>query len=445
MKIYNTLSQKLEELVPIQPGKINMYVCGVTVYDHCHLGHGRAYVVFDSLRRYLEHCGFAVTHIQNFTDIDDKIIKKVIEEKTELKNITEKYIQSYFEDMEKLNIKKASNYPRVVDHLPEIIQMIQTLIQKNYAYEKQGEVFYRIHQFKEYGKLSKKNIEQLLAGARVETNHLKEHALDFSLWKASKPGEPFWESPWGPGRPGWHIECSAMAQKFLGAQFDIHGGGMDLIFPHHENEIAQSEAASGKKFANYWVHNGFVSINQEKMSKSKGNFFSLKELLQKFPGEVLRFFLLSTHYHHPINFSLESVEECGRGMESLYHAVESDFQNTQELPELLEHEKKFLSFLEEDLNTAGAIGVLFDIARLVNREQSLTGQIKLKKLGNILGFFEKDREKENLDQAIQLLVEQRETARKNKDFATSDRIRDELKAQGIVLEDTAQGIRWKKK
>lgn len=463
MKLFNTLTRKKEEFVPLIPGEVKMYVCGPTVYNYFHIGNARPFVVFDTLRRYLEYKGYNVTYVQNFTDVDDKIIKKANEEGVDSKEISERFIQEYFKDADVLGIKRATVHPRVTENIPEIIEFIKELIDKGFAYEVDGDVYYDTLKFREYGKLSKQSIEELEAGARIEVNEIKKNPMDFALWKRQKPGEPGWDSPWGKGRPGWHIECSVMATKYLGETIDIHAGGQDLIFPHHENEIAQSEAFTGKIFARYWVHNGYITINNEKMSKSKGNFFTVRDILNEFDPEVVRFFLLSAHYRNPINFSRELMQQSKNALDRLYNAKENleHLMENAAKEKMTEEEKiifeglkkykdKFIEVMDDDLNTADGIAAMFELVKEINTK--VTGEsskelIKesyklFKELANVLGILNK--EKELLDDEIQKLIEERQKARKEKNYALADKIRDDLKDKGIILEDTPQGVKWKR-
>jgi len=452
LQVYNTLKNKKEKFVPLDPKgkKVNMYVCGVTVYDYCHVGHARAYVAFDMIRRYLVHSGYDVNYIQNFTDIDDKIIKRAQETNKEIKEVTDEFTQAYIDDIEKsLGVQQADSNPRATENIPGMIELIEALIKKGHAYEVEGEVFFKVSSFKDYGKLSKRNLEDMQAGARVEVDKKKEDPLDFVLWKPSKEGEPFWDSPWGKGRPGWHIECSVMSLKEAGIDtLDIHGGGQDLIFPHHENEIAQSEAYTSKQFARYWLHNGFVTIDKEKMSKSLGNFFTVRDVLKKYSPEVIRFFLLSTHYRSPIDFSDKQLDEAKKGLERLYNAINNPLLTIDKsgtVKTLKKFEDSFFHFMDDDFNSAGAIGALFNIASFANGQQSKEPAKKLKELGKILGILQKEKEEVLLSEEIDGLIKKRETARKNKDFAGADKIRDDLLAQGIILKDTPEGVVWEKK
>lgn len=466
MKIYNTLTKKKEEFIPIEEGKVRMYVCGPTVYNYIHIGNARPMIVFDTVRRYMEYKGYEVNYVSNFTDVDDKIIKKAIEEGVAAEEISERYIQAVKEDMEALNIKPATKNPKATEEIDGMIEMIQKLIEKNHAYEKNGTVYFRTRSFPEYGKLSKKNVDELEAGHRdikVAGEEEKEDSLDFVLWKPKKEGEPFWKSPWSEGRPGWHIECSVMSHKYLGDQIDIHAGGEDLIFPHHENEIAQSEAANGTEFSRYWMHNGFLNINNKKMSKSEGNFFTVREIGEKYPYEVLRFFMLSgAHYRMPLNFSQDLMESAksslGRikiAMERLEDIVEkgnSGEISTEEqttLDALHNHVKRFEVAMEDDFNTADAVSVIFEMVKLVNISFNMEsskaaveeGRNLLSQLLGVLGI-KAGKEKEILDAQIENLIAQRQEARKNKDFAKADEIRDILLEKGIILKDTREGVKW---
>ena len=464
MKLYNTLTQKKETFVPIEAGKVRMYSCGPTVYNYFHIGNARPFIVFDVLRRFLEYTGYEVTFIQNFTDVDDKIINRSHEEGISPGDVSEKYIQEYFTDADALGIKRASVHPKVSEHMPEIIAMIKTLEEKGLAYNVDGNVYYHVDAFKDYGKLSKQSIDDLKSGARIDVNDEKHSPLDFALWKKKKDGEPYWESPWGQGRPGWHIECSAMSKKHLGETIDIHGGGQDLIFPHHENEIAQSEGCCGKPFANYWVHNGYINIDNEKMSKSKGNFFTVRDIAKTFDLEAVRMFLLMAHYRSPVNFSEPLLQQAASALERLYTAkfqmaflLENATAETATEAEqtwidaLVKYKHDFIAAMDDDINTADAIAVIFELVRDLNSNLDATssqsaiiaGQNIFAELTTVLGLAVKDKET-NLDAAVEDLIAQRQTARKAKDFKRADEIRDELLAQGIVLEDTREGVKWKK-
>jgi len=468
MKVYNTITNKKEEFVPIEEGKVRMYVCGPTVYNYIHIGNARPIIVFDTVRRYFEYKGYEVNFVSNFTDVDDKIIKKANEEGVDSTEISERYIKAVKEDMEHLNVKPATKHPKATEEIDGMIEMIKTLIEKGHAYEKNGSVYFRTRSFDTYGKLSKKNIDDLEAGHRdikVASEEEKEDPLDFVLWKPKKEGEPAWESPWSDGRPGWHIECSVMSKKYLGDQIDIHAGGEDLIFPHHENEIAQSEAANGKEFAKYWMHNRFLNIDNKKMSKSEGNFFTVREVGEEYPYEVLRFFMLSgAHYRMPLNFSrelmeaakngLERIENCVSNLKRLLSTAEEKVPSEKEealIVKMDEFNKKFDASMEDDFNTTDAISVVFEMVKAANigiddttaKECVLGVYNRIKKLCDILGV-NVEKEEELLDAKIESLIEERQTARKNKDFARSDEIRDLLLAKGILLEDTREGVRWKR-
>ena len=459
MKVYNTLSRRKEELVPIDPSELKMYVCGPTVYNYIHIGNARPFVVFDTMRRYLKYRGQNVKFVQNFTDVDDKIINRAREEGTSALEVAQKYIDEYFKDAKELNIIPADVHPRVTETIPEIIAFVQGLIDKGMAYEVDGDVYYSTRKFPKYGLLSGNFIEQLEVGARIPEGEKKRDPLDFALWKARKSEDEIaWESPWGMGRPGWHIECSAMSKKFLGETIDLHCGGQDLQFPHHENEIAQSEGLSGKKFSNYWMHNGFITVDNEKMSKSLGNFFTVRDILKEYDGEVLRYFLLSSQYRGPINFSHELMEEaktalermrnCRRDLKSAIQAGEGSMSEAEaaKMAELGKYKDKFIEAMDDDLNTAGAIGAVFELIRDINtnlREKCSKEFAEkmwqlLDELTGGLGILRKD--DECVNDEIQALVDQRQEARKNKDWATADSIRDKLAAMGITLKDTPQGV-----
>ncbi|MDQ0340164.1 cysteinyl-tRNA synthetase [Caldalkalibacillus uzonensis] len=461
IKIYNTLQRAKEPFVPLEEGKVKMYVCGPTVYNHIHIGNARPAIFFDTVRRYFEYKGYKVTYIQNFTDVDDKIIKAAQEEDTSAQEIAETYIKAYVDVAEKLNIKPATAHPKVTENMEEIIAFIQELINKGLAYEADGDVYYRTHKFKEYGKLSHQNTDELLAGARVDVNEKKESPLDFALWKKAKPGEVYWESPWGKGRPGWHIECSAMIKRYLGDTIDIHGGGADLTFPHHENEIAQTEGLTRKPLARYWMHNAMLTINHQKMSKSLGNFIRVNELLERHDPQVFRFFMLSGHYRSPINYSEELLAQAENGMErlkttvaNLDHALGQDVSvNAKKTKTVTKWKAKFEEAMDDDFNTANAISVLFELSReantYLNQGEANPAQLKafrdtLVELADVLGL-KLEEETGLLDEEIERLIEERSRARQARDFATADRIRDQLAAQGIILEDTPQGVRWRRK
>ena len=464
MKIYNTLTRQKEEFVPVHPGKVGMYVCGPTVYNYIHIGNARPMIIFDTVRRYFEYKGYEVNYVSNFTDVDDKIIKKANEEGVTATEIAERYIKECKQDMEALNIKPATHQPRATEEIGGMIKMIQTLIGKGHAYEVDGTVYFKTRSFKDYGKLSKKNIDDLEAGHReikVTGEEGKKDPLDFVLWKPKKEGEIAWDSPWGEGRPGWHIECSEMSKKYIGDTIDIHAGGEDLIFPHHENEIAQSEACNEEKFANYWMHNGFLNINNKKMSKSAGNFFTVREIGEKYPLQVIRFFMLSAHYRTPLNFSDTLVESAKTGLDRILTAIDlcREMAAKEETGSLSDAEKehfakvealvkKFEDAMEDDFNTADAVSAIFEIVRESNstvKDFSADYAKKvLKVLEDLCGVLgiETTKEEEILDEEIEKLIEERQAARKNKDFARADEIRDQLLEQGIVLKDTREGVKW---
>lgn len=462
MKILNTLTRRKEEFKPINEGKVGIYVCGPTVYDYIHIGNARPMIVFDTLRRYLEYKGYEVNYVSNFTDVDDKIIKRANAEGVDASVISERYIAEVKKDMAALNVREATTHPKATKEIPDMIEMVKTLIEKDYAYEVNGTVYFRTRKFKDYGKLSKKNIDDLRSGNRdllVSGIDEKEDPLDFVLWKPKKEGEPSWPSPWGDGRPGWHLECSVMSKKYIGDVIDIHAGGEDLIFPHHENEIAQSEAANGTEFARYWMHNGFLKINNEKMSKSLGNFFTVREIAEKYPLQVIRFFMLSAHYRSPLNFSAELVEASKNGLERILTAVDRlksingtdgdvDKSVADEMDAFV---KKYEDAMDDDLNTADAISVIFELVKYANvnvTEDSSKATVELvlntiEKLCDILGIITEKKE-EILDSDIEALIEERQAARKAKNFARADEIRDQLSSMGIILEDTREGVKWKR-
>ena len=476
MKLYNTMTNKIEEFKTIEENKVKMYVCGPTVYNYIHLGNARPIVVFDTLARYFEHKGMEVEFVQNFTDVDDKIINKSIEEGTSASEVSEKYIKYFFEDISKLNILDSVKRPKVTENMAEIIEIIQKLIDNGFAYEKNGDVYFEVKKYKDYGKLSNQKIEELELGARIDVSEIKKNPVDFVLWKKKKDGEPFWESPWGQGRPGWHIECSAMAKKYLGDTFDIHGGGQDLVFPHHENEIAQSKCAYHGNFANYWLHNGFIQINGDKMSKSLGNFFLLREILEKFSGNVVRLFILSTHYRKPINFSFENMEDTKKALQNIVKSMNKfenivkkcknekieNIKNSEFSQKINEFDKKFEEAMDEDMNTPQALATIFDQIRETNKFISTNenefstiyyeikksyGSLKAK-LENVFGIAievenaVKEEEGENMEltkKLIELLIKLRSEARSEKNFKLSDEIRDELKALGVEIKDNRDG------
>lgn len=464
MKIYNTLTRQKETFIPLEENKIKMYVCGPTVYNFFHIGNARPFMIFDAFRNYMEYRGYEVTYVQNFTDVDDKIIKRANEEGISPIEVAEKYIAEYFKDADALGIKRATVHPRVTENIENIITFIEDLISKGFAYELNGDVYFNSQAYKEYGKLSKQNLEELNLGARIDVNDEKKHPIDFALWKAKKEGEIGWQSPWGEGRPGWHIECSVMSARYLGDTIDIHAGGQDLIFPHHENEIAQSEARSGKQFARYWMHNGYINVDNQKMSKSLGNFFTVRDILSEFSGQVIRFFLLSAHYRNPVNFSKELILQAKAGMERLAnskerlvftisHAKGKMNESELELVSALEnHRDRFIEAMDDDINTADAISIIFELARFsntnVNENSSLEWAEKnlslFNELTGVLNIIKDEDIDSNDNEQIEKLIKDRVEAKKNKDFALADAIRDELKSMGIEIEDTRQGTKWKK-
>lgn len=464
MRIFNTMSKTKEEFVPVDENEVKIYACGPTVYNFIHIGNARPLCVFDVLRRYLEYRGYNVKFVQNFTDIDDKIINRANEEGIAFEEVSKKYIEEFWTDAHGLNFKDATVHPKATENIDEIIDIIKSLEDKGYAYAVNGDVYFRTLKFKEYGKLSHQPIEDLVSGARIAVGDIKENPLDFALWKGAKEGEPYWESPWGKGRPGWHIECSAMNRKYLGKTIDIHCGGQDLIFPHHENEIAQSECANGCSFSKYWMHNGYINVDNVKMSKSLGNFKTVREIANAYGYEVIRYFLISAHYRTPINYNLEIVEQCKASLERLYTCRESlDFaiknavdetssDDEKMISEFSERRKQFIDAMDDDLNTADGISALFDLTKDINTkilDKSVSKAVcefaaKLfDELSNVLGLLY-NRKENDLDSEIEALIEERQEARKNKDWATADRIRDELKARGIILKDTPQGVTWTK-
>lgn len=467
MKIFNTLTRHKDEFVPINEGKVGIYVCGPTVYDYIHIGNARPMIVFDTLRRYLEYKGYDVNYVSNFTDVDDKIIKRANEEGVDSKVISERYIAECKKDMAALNVREATTHPKATEEIPDMIEMVKTLIEKGHAYEVNGTVYFRTRSFGDYGKLSKKNIDDLRSGFRellVSGEDEKEDPLDFVLWKPKKEGEPSWPSPWGEGRPGWHLECSVMSKKYIGDIIDIHAGGEDLIFPHHENEIAQSEAANDIEFSRYWMHNGFLKINNEKMSKSLGNFFTVREIGEKYDLQVIRFFMLSAHYRTPLNFSQELVEASKNGLDriktaatrldELVNAGNGDVmtdKETENAKEIQSYVDKFEAAMDDDLNTADAISAIFELVKFANTtisDDSTSAYAKalydtLSKLCDILGIVIKE-DKGMLDDEIERLISERQQARKDRNFARADEIRDLLTEKGIILEDTREGVRWKR-
>lgn len=467
MKIFNTLTKKKDDFTPINEGKVGIYVCGPTVYDYIHIGNARPMIVFDTLRRYFEYKGYEVNYVSNFTDVDDKIIKKANAEGVDSKVISERFIEECKKDMASLNVKEATTHPKATEEIDDMIAMVQILIEKDYAYEVNGTVYFRTRKFSDYGKLSKKNLDDLRAGNRelkVSGQDEKEDALDFVLWKPKKEGEPSWPSPWGDGRPGWHLECSVMSKKYIGDVIDIHAGGEDLVFPHHENEIAQSEAANDAEFARYWMHNGFLKIDNEKMSKSLGNFFTVREIGEKYDLQVIRFFMLSAHYRSPLNFSAELVESSKNGLDRIKTAAsrleevmgagadgamtDAEVANVAAMEELV---KRYEAAMEDDLNTADAISIIFELVKLINtsvaddttKDYATKAYSTLELLSDILGIIIKE-EKGLLDEEIENLIQERQDARKAKNFARADEIRNLLTEKGIILEDTREGVRWKR-
>ena len=478
LKVYNTMTKQKDEFKPFKKGEVSIYVCGVTPYNHPHIGNARPFVTWDVIKRYLRKCGYSVKHVQNFTDVDDKIIRTANSEGVKWSDISTRYIDSYFEVMDKLNVQRADIYPKVSEHIPDIIAMIQTLVDKGYAYPMDGDVYFSVEKFAGYGKLSGRKLDDMQAGARVEVDDRKQNPMDFALWKAAKTGEPAWESPWGNGRPGWHIECSTMSLKYLGESFDFHGGGSDLIFPHHENEIAQSQACCGHddSFARYWLHNGFITINQEKMSKSLNNFFTVKDILEKYPAEVLRFFIIETHYRSPLDFSDERLKESQTSLNRLNTAMENVYELEKQksgqasavsktlVQAALQAKKDFYEAMDDDFNTALALSYMFALAKEINiyYHAVTTGEIEhatadfvqakavYEDMADILGILVADESKiaeedtGMVEDLMKLIIELRQQARTSKDWATADKIRDDLKAIGVTLEDSPTGIRWKK-
>lgn len=464
IRLYNTLEKRKEEFRPIDEKEVKMYSCGPTVYNYFHVGNARPFIIFDTLRRYLEYSGYVVKFVQNFTDIDDKMIKRANEEGITVKELADRFINEYFVDAKGLGVEEATFHPRATENIDAIVELIKKLEEKGFAYNIDGDVYFDTKRFKEYGKLSHQSLEDLELGSRIDVDERKKDPMDFVLWKAQKPGEPAWESPWGKGRPGWHIECSAMANKYLGETIDIHSGGQDLVFPHHENEIAQSEAANGKPFARYWIHNGFINVDGEKMAKSKGNFFTVRDIAKTFDYEVIRFFMLSAHYRSPINFSAELLEQAKNGLERIYNCIDNleyleEHAAVVEMTDgekeikkrLLEIKERFIEAMDDDLNTADAFAAIFDIVKEVNtninavsnpsKEIIEYSNLLIRELGAVMGIAQKRKQK-NIDGEIQELIDRRQQARKEKDWKTADEIRDKLKEMGIVLEDTPQGVKW---
>lgn len=460
MKIYNTLTRTKEELVPIDKNEIKIYACGPTVYNFIHIGNARPLCVFDVLRRYLEWRGYTVRFVQNFTDIDDKLIKKANEEGTSVPEVAERYIKEFWTDAKGLGVRTATVHPRATENIDAIISLIGTLVEKGYAYPSGGDVYFRAGKFKGYGKLSHQPLEDLEAGARIDVSEIKEDPMDFCLWKGAKEGEPYWESPWGKGRPGWHIECSAMAGRYLGKTIDIHCGGQDLIFPHHENEIAQSEAANGCEFSHYWMHNGYINVDNRKMSKSLGNFFTVREVAEKFGYEPIRFIMISAQYRSPINYSVDIIEQAKNSLDRLYSCRDGllfAMQHAEEggsAPQFIEQRKaEFIAAMDDDLNTADALGAVYMLVKDINiavaagaKKASLSAMLAaLEELCGVLGLLYDRKQEQSLDSEVEALIEQRTAARKAKDFATADAIRNKLSEMGIVLEDTPQGVKWSRK
>ncbi|MFR9241460.1 MAG: cysteine--tRNA ligase [Clostridium baratii] len=465
MKLYNTLTRKKEEFVPITPGEVKMYVCGPTVYNFFHIGNGRTFIVFDTIRRYFEYRGYKVKFVQNFTDIDDKMINRANEEGTTVKKVGDKYISEYYTDADALNIERATVNPRATEYMNEIIKFVKELIDKGYAYEVDGDVYFSTKKFEGYGKLSGQNLEDLQAGARINVDERKKDPMDFAIWKAKKPGEPAWKCPWGEGRPGWHIECSCMAKNILGDTIDIHAGGMDLAFPHHENEIAQSEALTGEPFAHYWLHSAYVNVNNKKMSKSLNNFFTARDVLKEYSSDVIRFLMLSCHYRIQLNYSKDLLDSAKASVERMYNAignlenlidevsrVEMNDEEKEYLKSLDKYRQKYIEKMDDDFNTADAITAIFDLIKDINtnvnsessKELAKGALALIRELGAPLGMLQESTKGGDLAAEVEALIEKRQQARKDRDFALADKIRDDLKDRGIVLEDTPQGVRWKK-
>lgn len=463
MRIFNTLTRKKEELIPIEEGKYKIYACGPTVYNYIHIGNARPLCVFDVLRRYLEYRGNEVRFVQNFTDIDDKIIRRANDEGLTFSEISEKYIEEFWVDAKGMNVREATVHPKATENIDEIINIVSTLIDKGYAYAVDGDVYFSTKKFGGYGKLSHQPLEDLEAGARINVGEKKKEPMDFALWKAAKPGEPYWESPWGHGRPGWHIECSAMVHRYLGNTIDIHCGGQDLIFPHHENEIAQSECCNGAAFSHYWMHNGFITVDNEKMSKSLGNFFTVRDVAEKYGYEPIRYLMISCQYRSPINYSFDAIEQCKASLTRLYTCRDNlDFalknasdetgaDDTEIIAVIDAKREKFISAMDDDLNTGEALGAIFELVKEINTR--LIDKVSSKAvvehaiktfddLTGVLGLLYERKEEKSLDEKVEEMINARNEARKNKNWAEADRIRDELKAQGIILEDTPQGVKW---
>ena len=458
MKLFNTMTRKKEEFVPVEAGKAKIYACGPTVYNFFHIGNARPFIIFDTLRRYLEYSGLNVTFVQNFTDVDDKMIARASEENTTLKELGERFIAEYYKDAGALGIQTATVHPRATEHIQDIIHLVETLIQKGHAYESNGDVYFDVSSFGEYGKLSGQSLEDLMAGARIDVTESKKNPEDFALWKAAKPGEDSWDSPWGQGRPGWHIECSSMSMKYLGDTIDIHGGGQDLIFPHHENEIAQSEAATGKPFAKYWMHNGYINVDNEKMSKSKGNFFTVRDIAQKYDLKVVRLFMLSAHYRNPINFSEELIMQAASAMarikncrDNLKHIASAGVSGKVDVvKDICALENRFKEAMDDDLNTAGAIGVIFEYIRDINlafeeNKDAKSAADALKALDTILDVLGLVPEEESIPEEIKVLAQKRQDARNARNFAEADALRDQITAMGYELKDTPEGVKISKR
>lgn len=455
MKIYNTLTRQKQELETVKPGEVGIYACGPTVYNFIHIGNARPLCVFDVLRRYLEWRGYKVNFVQNFTDIDDKLIKKANEEGITVPEVAERYINEFWTDVKGMNIREATVHPRATENIEAIINIISNLVEKGYAYEANGDVYFRATKFSEYGKLSHQPLEDLEAGARIDIAQYKENPMDFALWKGAKPGEPSWPSPWGDGRPGWHIECSAMSQRYIGETIDIHCGGQDLIFPHHENEIAQSEAASGKDFAHYWMHNGYINVDNRKMSKSLNNFFTVREVANVYGYEPIRYLMISSHYRSPINYSAEIIEQSRNALDRLYNCRDNlafrmeSAQPGENTIDFTKYVDEFITAMDDDLNTADAVAAVFNLTREINtmlagdpsKEDCEEAMRVFSELTGVLGLVYTVKE-DNIDEQVEDLIKQRADARKNRDFATADAIRDKLKDMGITLEDTPQGVKW---